>query len=69
MEWLIATMQKNVAFHAVRCVNLLVAMIGKIMSSVRGWILTGFAKARLVCAIGANAGTITTSSAVNGIGG
>jgi len=67
--WLIATTQKTVAFHAVRCVNPLVALIGKITNSVRGWILTGFAKARLVCAMGANAGARTISSAVSGIGG
>ena len=67
--WLIAAMQINAAFHAIQCVNPLVAMIGKMTNNVHGWILTGFAKARLACAIGANAGTIMTSSAVNGIGG
>jgi hypothetical protein len=64
-----AITQKNAAFHAVQCVNLLVALIGKMMNSVLGWILMASAKARLAYAIGVNAGTITTSSAVNGIGG
>jgi hypothetical protein len=50
-------------------VNPLVAMIGKIMNSVRGWILTGFAKARLAYAIGANAGMKINSNSVNGTGG
>lgn len=66
---MIATIQKNVVFHAVRCVNLLVALIGEMTNSVHGWTLMASAKARLVCAIGANAGTITISSAANGIGG
>ena len=66
---MIAATQKNVAFHAVRCVNPLVALIGKMKNSVLRWILMGFAKARLACAIGANAGTRTISSAVNGTGG
>lgn len=65
---MIATIQKNVAFHAVRCVNLLVALIGKIMSSVHGWILTGFAKTRLACAIGVNVGMRMTNGIVNGMG-
>lgn len=69
MGWLIATTQKTVAFHAVRCVNPLVALIGKITNSVRGWILTGFAKARLAYVIGVSAGARTISSAVSGIGG
>jgi hypothetical protein len=67
--WLTATKQKTAAFHAVQCVNLLVALIGKMMNSVLGWVLTGFAKARLVYAIGANAGMKINSNSVNGTGG
>lgn len=69
MGWLIATTQKNAALHAVQCVNLLVALIWKMMNSVRGWILTDSAKVRPVCAIGVNVGTKMTRSVVNGIWG
>ena len=66
---MIATTQKSVAFPVVRFVNPLAALIGKMMNSARGWILTGFAKARLVYAIGANAVMKMNSNSVNGIGG
>lgn len=68
MGWLIATTPKNAAFHAVQCVNLLVALIGTMTNSVHGWILTGFAEALLACAIGANAVMKMNSNSVNGIG-
>ena len=69
MGWLTATIQKTAVFHVPQCVNLRVALIGKMPNSVHGWILTDSAKARPVYAIGVNAGAKTISSAANGIGG